>query len=322
MSTLQSRPMIKPKLLGAARPSTRKAPAPSSAPAAAGRSPKSKRRGILSRRRVSAIDPPSGLSSGLPFSIDAALSGTVSSYKTEPVQTITVPLLEESVPKNWMFNIHEDTDDDELNNVMSFTTQTLDISDDESRRAEKNDRGKENIPPSDIPSMFATPSVASTRPVSRNDMMTDEPRTPLGSLDAAEFYAEGCDASSNTIVPAEKSYDVNEKCYEPLAVEDPASITSPSKASGSQQSKDGWKDFLEQIEVAKKANAVAILPAVTTIEEPVADNEIWESESAKGDEDAGVQHTYESPLESGSAGSLEADVFGKGGEPDCEGLIF
>ncbi|MCJ1473544.1 hypothetical protein MMC13_002195 [Lambiella insularis] len=312
---VQSRPMITPRRLDASRPSTRKATAPSSAPAAAGRSPKSKRIGILSRHRR--INPPSyGLLNGPPFSIDAALSGTVSSYKPEPVQVITLPTLEDSVPKTWLFDIHEDTIGDVVNNVVSFTAKTLDISDDEGRRAEKNDRGKENVPPPDYPSSSVAPTVGSARPVSRNDMMTDEARTPLGSLDAVEFYAEGCDTSSFIIVPGEKSDDVDEKCCKWPAVEDLASIAPQHKTLAPQDSRDGWKDLLEQIETTKKANAAA--PA---LQEPAADIEIWESESAKGDEDAGVQHAFESPLESTSIG-MEAVELENERDSDCKSLIL
>ena len=89
----------------------RKTAKPSSAPAAAGRSPKSNRIGVLSRRRVSAspftrIDPPmfaGGRSQdAVPFSIDAALSGTVSSYKVKPQLPVEAFILEDSNPKGWM----------------------------------------------------------------------------------------------------------------------------------------------------------------------------------------------------------------------------
>ena len=65
---------------------------PSSAPTPAGRSPKHKRIGILSRRRMTTnsftrVNPPSSAvqsANGLPFSIDAALAGTVPKYKPKP----------------------------------------------------------------------------------------------------------------------------------------------------------------------------------------------------------------------------------------------
>ena len=236
----------------------------------------------------------------MPFSIDAALSGTVSSYRPEPLQHVSVPTLEEAVPNSWMFDIHEDTPEDELNNMMEFSTQTLDISDDEGRRAAKDDRGKENIPPMDYPSL-SVGSVEVTRPVSRKDMMTDEPRTPLGDLDAADFYAEGCDASSFIIVPAEKSFDPN------IDVLEAKDIGSPiqAKAKASEGSQDGWKDFLAQFDASTKAKAAA---AASVPEDAAPEIEIWESESAKGDDDVVPLPTMVSPLEEVFSGAEETAV--------------
>ncbi|MCJ1395347.1 hypothetical protein MMC18_009407 [Xylographa bjoerkii] len=324
-----SRPIITPKRLDAVRPLARKAATPSSAPAAAGRSPKSKRIGILSRRRVSSspftrVDPPSfGLSNGMPFSIDAALSGTVSSYKAEPVQAITIPTLEESIPNGWMFDIHEDTPEEETGNVISFSFQTVDISDDESRRASKDDRGKENVPPAGYPSSFtAAQRVTTARSASRQDIMTDEPRTPLGDLDAADFYADGCDVSSYIIVPAERSDDKPEKPNEYLA-EQHLSAAASSGAVRIRNSQDGWKDLLAQIDVSQKANvAAAMIPSVFDMGERATDVEIWESESAKGDDDVALQHTFQSPLENTSTGSLDVENLNDGKEDSDDPLIL
>ncbi|KAI9722964.1 MAG: hypothetical protein M1812_001413 [Candelaria pacifica] len=203
----------------------RKTAAPSTLPAA-GRSPKSKRIGILCRRRASGspftrVDPPSyGQPRAASFSIDAALSGSIPTYAPRPesktVEEVTVHTLDESLPKGWVFNIHEDTADDEMANIMQHSTCTLDISDDEGSRAAKNDRGKENIPPLDhLPSVSATAAndsnnniaVSSTtatqtksrRPIAK--MMMEEDRSPLGDLAAADFYGEGLTAESYILVP-------------------------------------------------------------------------------------------------------------------------
>ena len=237
----------------------------------------------------------------MPFSIDAALSGTVSSYKPEPLQHVSVPTLGEAVPNGWMFDIHEDTEDEALSNIMEFSTQTLDISDDEGRRAEKDDRGKENIPPMDYPSL----SVGPTRPLSRKDMMTDEPRTPLGDLDAAGFYAEGCDASSFIIVPAEKSFTPNIDALEANDISAPVQ----AKARASEGSQDGWKDFLAQFEASTKANAAPAI-AASSPEDAAPEIEIWESESAKGDNDIVPHHTMVSPLEEVSSIAKKSEVTG------------
>ena len=287
-----TRSIITPRRLENAR-STRKIIGSNSAPAAAGRSPKSKRVGILSRRRVSSspftrVDPPSyGLTNGLPFSIDAALAATVPQAKPEPVTST----LDVSVPKGWLFDIHEDTPDEELGNLMQHSTQTLDISDDEERKAAKDDRGKENIPPADNMSLSMAPITTTNRPVHRSDMMTDEPRTPLGDLEASDFYAAGCDASSFVIIPAEKNADVpsEEQCAV-SEVQQPNSIEARSmEPTGRPQ--ESWQDLFAQCGTVKEAKTAAEQEAIP------AEIEIWESESAKGDEQQASRHVSLEPLE-------------------------
>ena len=315
-----ARPIITPKRLDAVRPSPRKAATPSSAPAAAGRSPKSKRIGILSRRRVSSspftrVDPPSvGLSRGMPFSIDAALSGTVSSYKAESVRATTISTLEDSAPDGWMFDIHEDTPEEETGNVMSFSFQTVDISDDESRRAFNDDRGKENIPPTDYPSSIAaTQLVTAARSISRQDVMTDEPRTPLGDLVATDFYADGCDASTYIIIPAEKSHEKTEK-HDECPTKKCLSMAS-SGMFGTPYSQDDRKDFLVQADVIQKSTlATPILSTPVGLEECSADIEIWESESAKDDDEKTPEHTFQTPLEHTRSGNVNSEGLDGGNE--------
>lgn len=265
-----------------------------SAPTAIGRSPKSKRIGILSRRRVSSspftrIDPPScpkeGSRTGVPLSLDAALSGTISSYK--PVQPVEVPTLEESIPKSWIFDIHEDTKQGENLNLMNHGACTLDISsDDESRAAAKDDRGKENIPPTNGLA-YSSATVTSMRA----DIMTDEPRIPLVALDETEFYAQGSDASSNIVVPAENEIgELNKKVA--IASQSMAACTPTQPWPNAKlETAPGWDDFLEQMEQSKKdmkdMNEYLASTQETSSHQP--EIEIWESESAKGDHDITVQ---------------------------------
>jgi len=197
-------------------------------PCPAGRSPKHKRISILSKNRTSlppykGINPPSfGMSksrstSGLPFSIDAALSGTISSYirSTDTSVEPMAPTLEQSQPKGWFFEIHEDTPDEEAGIIMEHSTCMLDISsdDEEGPSRKKDGRGKENIPPPD----YVTPTMAGnagnqassvvTKP--RESIVVDtradvtEARAPLGSLPAEDFYARGLDAGSIEMVAPE-----------------------------------------------------------------------------------------------------------------------
>ena len=240
------------------------------APAPAGRSPKSKRTGILSRRRISAnpftrVDPPSfgANKNALPLSIDAALSGTLPSYK--PKQYKPAPSVHDYLPKGWQFMIHEDSKDEESSNLMEHRTCTLDLSsDDESRAAARDDRGKENIPPVD--GMNAPVRASTALPASRKDMMTDGARSPLGDLNAKDFYADGCDANSFFIVPTEGSSDSNvEKSnivneananYYPADSLTTANIDAVIAASGSAMGNYNAIDIWESGS-AKAENAIA-----------------------------------------------------------------
>ena len=151
-------------------------------------SPKHKRVGLLSKKsRASGspfrrIDPPSfgttsGQSGALPFSIDAALSGTISSYtpkNTTSTSTSTKrnasssSLKEKSLPEGWFFAIHEDSPEEETANIMAHNTGVLDISSDDDcvtkRRNEERDCEKENIPPPD----YRVASAAEPAPAHNN----------------------------------------------------------------------------------------------------------------------------------------------------------
>ncbi|KAF2743498.1 hypothetical protein M011DRAFT_461546 [Sporormia fimetaria CBS 119925] len=195
-------------------------------------SPKHKRVGLLSKRRASSspyrrVDPPTSLGSpGLPFSIDAALKGSIPDYTPKPQTPAPshASTLEDSMPKSWFFDIHEDTPEQEAANLMEHSASILDISsDDDSDTKWRNgelERGKENIPPPDyVPLLTASRAPASDAldteehvaqpkhvklPRLRNiaqDAM-DEDRRPLGDLPASEFYGEGLDANSYVTVDA------------------------------------------------------------------------------------------------------------------------
>ena len=314
-----SRPIITPKRLqsttksnglgGRSTPLTIKTTQPSSAPAAlpeTGRkSPiKNKRIGILSRRRVSSspvsrVNPPAyGLNQGLPFSIDAALSSTVASSEPTPVQDVApapVTNLDDSIPASWQFEIYEDTPEEYAGTMMQHSMPLLDISEDEGRFSPvRSDRGKENIPPAEVSSSYA---------ISRRDMMTDEPRTPLGDLEAREYYAEGCDANSFVIVPGDQDVSCGAITTTPEMSSTPA--TTASEASSAQE---GWKEILDKLSADKKVKAEAEKLAA---EAGSADIEIWESESAKAENEGGEKtiKTFEwvSPLGSPKAGSEAGD---------------
>lgn len=173
---------------------------PFSAPAAAGRSPtKGKRMGLLQPRKRFA--PPTFGTKPASLSITAALNGTLAHKKTKRARTI-----EESKPNSWFFDIFEESEEQQDYKMNEWTmTQSaiiLDISDDESKAKEKSDKGKENIDPNELSSAPLTRSsvTATVARASRKEAMLDEPRTPLGDLNASEFYGEGLDATSVVLV--------------------------------------------------------------------------------------------------------------------------
>lgn len=184
--------------------------------APAGRSPtRGKRSGILSsRRRTSGLyarlDPPSFNledAAAAPFSLDAALRGTIAPYGARPSKPASgLDLLAESeVKASWFFDIHEDSPEQEMTNLLQHSTCVLDISSDEeseqkARRHRDEGRDKENIPPSDD---ISQTSARRATPCPAEDMLVDKDRVALAEMNTADFYAEGCDESSVVIVPAD-----------------------------------------------------------------------------------------------------------------------
>ena len=249
--------------------SKRRAEPVTAPPAPTGRSPKHKRIGILQRRRatgnsITRINPP-GASSNAPFSLNAALAGTISmKSKTK------------SSKKGYDFEIYEDSEVEHNANLMQHGACNLEISDDESRMSpSKGDRdNKENVPPSDY-------NTAANAPVMRRDVMTDDIRSPLGDLDAKDFYAEGCDAHSAFIVPFEEP-ERDEKTTLETPTED---LSPPHPVNQSEvQGQQGWEDILAQIS-AKQDGALSIeTGSASEVKEPDP-IKIWESESAKGEEE-------------------------------------
>ena len=254
-----------------------------------GRSPV-KPHGLVSRRRKTArINPPNfpnGSGPGpSPISLDHALSGTVESYapsvgtpKNTPPNNGSAPMLDGKVRKGWSFEIHEDSEDEEKENLLQHSAFRMDISDDEGSAA-KDDRGKENIPPTD--DMFVPPPINTTVPFSRKNMMTDEPRTPLGDLIASEFYGEGLDVDSVFIIPADQGEEV------PL--DDANCKNQPQNNAAVGEPINYWKDLLADLEASKKVNSGAsCAPIKEEIPDEAAHFDIWESESSKGEDDVQV----------------------------------
>ena len=227
------------------------------------------------------INPPTfsvgGSQTSQPFSIDAALAGTVPA----------LALKSKSGPRTrgWHFDIHEDTPDEEMANLMEHSTCTLDISDDEAGSPLKGDKdNKENIPPVDGPA--AVLDIATQVTATRRDMMTDEPRKPLGDLVAQDFYAADCDATSVILIPTEDADDnVNEKS--PLGCNAAESSPSPSRANAVTEAAECWKAIAAGLnrDTVTAGSEADLAQEEGASREVATEIQIWESESAKGDDD-------------------------------------
>lgn len=112
------------------------------------------------------------------------------------------------MPRNWFFDIHEDTPEEEAANLMEHSALIMDISSDEesSKKAQEN-KGKENMPPPD----FEGPAPRSVAPAARKakqprrklvkvDAMDDGERSALSDLETEDFYADGLTADSIVMV--------------------------------------------------------------------------------------------------------------------------
>jgi hypothetical protein len=195
--------------------------------APAGRSPtRGKRSGILSNRRrsYSRVDPPAfslgGGGSAAPFSLDAALKGTIPSYTPREVAKPAVPetLEEPDMKASWFFDIHEDTPEQEMTNMLQHSTCVLDISSDEESEQKARREGredKENVPPVDDVSQTSGRRLARLGAAADDGMALDKERTALGEMNTADFYAEGCDESSVIIVPADEEEHVEQPAEQP-----------------------------------------------------------------------------------------------------------
>lgn len=116
--------------------------------------------------------------------------------------------------------------------------------------------------------------------------MTDEIREPLGDLDAKDFYADGCDASSCIIVAAEDSCEQTvDKLSNPINTQEPSSPPDP-RAIAVTEAQAGWEDVLARFAAKTATTAVdADFGIEKEVSKDATEIQIWESESAKGDDD-------------------------------------
>lgn len=174
----------------------------------AGRSPQLKSIKTSARRSIATkARPELGSKRGVarPFSLATALAQTkTSSSAPKP-----------KAPASWFFDIHVDSEEEEMTNLMQHSTGVLDISDDESNKSSAAEgRGKENVPPAELgidllPSdqVTALAAAAAARKASR----MEEDRTPLGELHASDFYPEDCNTFSYAVVYDDENENVGDK---------------------------------------------------------------------------------------------------------------
>ncbi|KAH2988270.1 hypothetical protein KXW58_006191 [Aspergillus fumigatus] len=262
--------------------STLKAPLqkPKSTPALkpAGRSPRGKSCKAFARRSAigkSRPEPTGRKSISRPFSIATVLGNAQPKSQTAP-----------KTPASWSFEIHVDSEQEEMTNMMQHSTCVLDISDDEGK-AEFSSRGKENIPPSELEIDLSRTRERETS-VLRKTEMADEPRSPLGELNAAD-YGEDCHAFSYAVI-----YDEDETASEiktplpPL----PRNPTHPSRT---------------------KLSSVSSISSILAATQPVkatastkseAEIEIWESESTADESEKAIESNPSDELSSSTAKSI------------------
>lgn len=173
----------------------------------AGRSPPPK--SIVSSTRRSTItktrpEPSKRGGVARPFSLATALSNG-----KPKIATPSKP----KGPASWFFDIHVDSEQEEMTNLMQHSTGVLDISDDEAKTSTADDRGKENVPPAelgiDLPRSREVTALAAAAAARKASEM-EEDRAPLGELNAADYYPEDCNAFSFAVVYDDENENGNE----------------------------------------------------------------------------------------------------------------
>jgi len=307
---------------------------PLSAPAAAGRSPTRARGRIDKSQPRRRFAPPILGSSSPSLSIAAAFKGTLAHKKT--ARTKKASILEEAKSKSWCFDIFEESEalqDYRMSEwTMTQSSAALDISDDEGKAksfdgtVESTDRNKENIDPNEMfvtsaPVTRAAAAAATVRAERKEEIKNVEPRTPLGDLNAAEFYGEGLDATSVLLVHDDLPQSISleedasievqeEQTSEPIIA--PATEDFSFAARHEPQAETQLEVSLEEIPEWARRTSVTFAPDTQQEEQSVqgaepADIEIWESESAKDEnEQQEDQHPHHVIIGEGQTISLSS----------------
>ncbi|KAK9789139.1 putative Thymidylate kinase [Seiridium cardinale] len=300
LATPRPRSLLQPKSPAARLNTGIAKSSPLSAPA--GRSPtRGKRTGLLSSRRRTAgpytrVDPPvlglgaSVTSSPAPFSLDAALKGTIPSYTSRNAASVASSsrssgpsdLHGSSMKSDWFFDIHEDTAEQEMTNLLQHSTCVLDISSDEeseSRLERERVEGKENVPPVDDMSQTSRSRAARTV-ADIDDMIFEKERNPLGEMNVRDYYAEGCDETSIIFILGDDEEEAKtEYEFAPEVQVEQAPVPVPEPIP-----EDGSKSVDELLQKTDEpAPSAALLQPIDGNGESF---EVWESGSAKDETEA------------------------------------
>lgn len=209
--------------------------------------------------------------------------------------------------------------------TMTQSATGLDISDDESKAAktssERLDRGKENVDPNEpsapVTRSMAAAAVAEAASRKEKDVnaMVDDERKPLADLNPTEFYAEGLDATSVVLVhddvehvqeqvpepEVEAGQDVNvENLKAPVST--PTSLASTAKVIESLHVPSIGEILSSATPFggsAKRENASVITDEPAIVEDADVAIEIWESESAKDENETTGELDAASPASVG-----------------------
>ncbi|OAA57170.1 hypothetical protein ISF_07091 [Cordyceps fumosorosea ARSEF 2679] len=256
----------------------------------AGRSPAGKRGGLLSssRRQHPAASGPlaarldrlvnsaaGSAKSAKPWTVDGALKSTI---KPAPRHGKNKSRLSRgsnnigSKAASWFFEIHEDSPEQEMTNLLQHSTCVLDISSDEETGAKaERDReagcDKENVAPAGHIAAQAPPS----SPPSATGL---EERSPLGELNPRDFYAEGCDEISVFLIDEDEETEVEDN-DSALAGFQFAPKLGETALETVFESLD---ELVEKPAEGTTKKAAAVLAPIEGAEESF---ELWESGSAK-----------------------------------------
>ncbi|EYE92834.1 uncharacterized protein EURHEDRAFT_388265 [Aspergillus ruber CBS 135680] len=276
LKTIETSPSA-PRISSLLQPSTPKS-TPSLKPA--GRSPRSLKSICKPFARRSNItkgthpEPTGRKSVSRPFSIATALS----SGKSQKTAAPATPSTKTPAPASWSFDIHVDSEEEEMTNLMQHSTGVLDISDSEAKQDTSSGRGKENVPPAELGLELApaAPQQESPAAAARKSVMMEESRAPLGELNAADYYGADCHAFSYAVVWGEEEETGVENAV-PVQTRKSASRGSTKPARGTKLSSVSSISSLEP--AASKEESAKSERSETGIE-------IYESESAAEEESA------------------------------------